>query len=380
MNISEYRTPGQLLEDLLKINEWSQRTLAIILDINETTISKIISGNAAVTADMALMFEAVFSVNANKFLDLQKNYDLEKAKIIAKPDPNRATRAKLFGDLPISEMAKRGWINVDDIRDVSKVEGELTRFFKETEINNIEILRPHAARKTEVAQPATAQQLAWIYRVQQLAEETMVARYTPSKVREAIQKLQPLMISAEAVRSVPRILAEAGIRFVIVESLKSAKIDGVCFWIDSHSPVIGMTLRYDRIDNFWFVLRHELEHVDKLHGRIAMILDTNLEGERASVHTEISEEERVANSAAANFGFTQEYLQKFISRKAPFFKEVDVLGFAKTVQVHPGVVVGRLQHATGRYDLLRKYLVGVRSKIAPSAMMDGWGEIATVDY
>lgn len=96
MNISEYRTPGQLLEDLLKINEWSQRTLAIILDINETTISKIISGNASVTADMALMFEAIFSVDANKFLDLQKNYDLEKAKIVAKPDPNRATRAKLL--------------------------------------------------------------------------------------------------------------------------------------------------------------------------------------------------------------------------------------------------------------------------------------------
>lgn len=380
MNISEYRTPGQLLEDLLRKSDWSQRVLAIILDVNETTISKIISGNASVTADMALMFEAVFKVDANHFLDLQKNYDLEKAKIIAKPDPNRATRAALFGDLPISEMAKRGWINVDDIRNVAQVESELTRFFKETDINNIEILRPHAARKTEVAEPATPQQLAWIYRVQQLAEEIMVARYTPTKVREAISNLQPLMTSVESIRKVPRVLAEAGIRFVIVESLKSAKIDGVCFWIDNHSPVIGMTLRYDRIDNFWFVLRHELEHVDKLHGRIAIMLDTHLEGDRASVDTETSEEERIANSAAANFGFTQEYLQKFISRKAPFFKEMDVLGFAKTVQVHPGIVVGRLQHATGRYDLLRKYLVGVRSKIAPSAMVDGWGEIASTDY
>ncbi len=375
MELTNYRTPGQLLEELLILNEWSQRTLAIILNINETTISKIIAGNASVTADMALMFEAVFDVEANKFLELQKRYDLERAKITAKPDPTRATRARLFGDLPISEMAKRGWINVEDIRNVPKVESELMRFFKADTLDQIEIL-PHAARKTDVLGDVTPTQLAWIYRVQQLADETMAARYTPSKVRAAILKLEPLMASAESVRKVPHVLAEAGIRFVIVESPKSAKIDGVSFWINAETPVIGMTLRHDRIDNFWFVLRHEMEHIDKLHSRISMMLDVDLERREGRL---ISDEESVADHAAANFGFTEEYLKKFISRKAPFFRELDVLGFANTANVHPGIVVGRLQHATGRYDLLRKYLVGIRSKIVPSAMVDGWGEIAQVD-
>jgi HTH-type transcriptional regulator/antitoxin HigA len=59
-----------------------------------------------------------------------------------------------------------------------------------------------------------------------------------------------LLQSAEEARKVPRMLAECGIRFIIVESLKAAKIDGVCIWLDKHSPVIGISFRFDRIDNF----------------------------------------------------------------------------------------------------------------------------------
>ncbi len=379
MNLQEYKTPGQLLEKLLNDRDWSRRILAVILGLNETIITKIINGARSVDAELALKFEAVFDVPAEDFLQLQQQYDLNKARITEQPDPTRATRATLFGDLPVPEMIRRGWLDVRNAKDVSELERALVKFFGVSSLDEIEIL-PHAARKTKVTDDeATAAQLAWIYRVKQLASETMVASYSEIGVRSAIKKLEPLMMSVESIRKVPRILAEAGIRFVIVESVGSAKIDGVCLWLDKASPVIGMTLRYDRIDNFWFVLRHEVEHVAHLHGQNAIILDRELEGSRAGTGSDVSEDERIANHAAANFGFSQEYLQKFISRKAPFFREIDVLGFAQTVQVHPGIAVGRIQYATGRYDLLRKYLVKVRSKIAPSAMVDGWGEVAPVD-
>lgn len=116
----------------------------------------------------------------------------------------------------------------------------------------------------------------------------------------------------------------------------------------------------------------------KLHGRSStkIMLDTELEKEREN----ISEEEQMADGAAANFGVSQESLQRFIDRKAPFFREEDVLGFARTERVHPGIVVGRLQRATGRFDLLRKYLVKVRSRIIQDVIVDGWGEVAPVDY
>ena len=68
-------------------------------------------------------------------------------------------------------------------------------------------------------------------------------------------------------------MMECGVRYIIVEGLPGGKIDGVCFWLDPRSPVIGMSLRFDRIDNFWLVLRHEIEHVLCGHGKSEPIID-----------------------------------------------------------------------------------------------------------
>lgn len=376
----EYRTPGQLIEALLIEKGWSQRVLAIVLAMEETGVNKIIADKRPIDAQIALRLEAAFGVPAYLFLDLQRDYDLAKARIAERPDPARAVRGSLFGDLPIAEMMKRGWIIADEIRNVRQIESELMKFFGVSNLQDIEIL-PHAAKKTEVFKPATPAQLAWLYRVKALAKEMLVEPYSPRAVRDAVAKLAPLLGAPEEARQVPRILAECGIRFVIVETLAAAKIDGVCFWLDDVSPVIGLSMRFDRIDNFWFVLRHELEHVLRLHGRqsAVMMLDSELEGSRAGVGDDLPEEERVANEAAANFCVPKKNIDSFIARKAPFFAERDLLGFANTLHIHPGLVAGQLAHKTGRFERFRKHLVKMRNIVAPGAIVDGWGEIAPLD-
>lgn len=323
------------------------------------------------------MLGEVFSVPAEWFLDRQKVYDLAVARITARPDPGRNTRAQLFGNLPVSEMIKRGWLDVDDIRNVPRVEAEMARFFGVPSIAEIDLL-PHAAKKSAAADSVTPPQLAWLYRVRQIANDMLVARYSPTSVQNAIASIRKLLGAAEEARKVPRILAENGIRFVIVESLSSAKIDGVCFWLNDMAPVIGMSLRYDRIDNFYFVLRHELEHVARRHGRESPAVDVELEGEKAGVGAGLPEEERVANEAAAEFCVPQRKIEKFVAVKAPFFAERDLLGFAKTLNVHPGLVAGQLQHRTARYDRFRDHLVKIRGIVTPGATVDGWGDVAPV--
>ena len=353
--------------------------MAVILDVTEASISKIMSDNLAVSAEMALKFEFLFEVPAQAFLQLQHEYDLAKARFTVQADPGAKTRATLFGDLPIPEMIKRRWLDASDVRDVPSVEASLLDFFGAASIDEIEVL-PHAAKKTAVAMPTSPAQLAWLYRVKRIADDMMAAKYSEENVRALLPKLEELLISAEAVRKVPRLLMEAGVRFVICETVSNAKIDGVCFWLDANSPVIAMSLRFDRIDNFWFVLRHEIEHLRRKHGQAAIMLDTELEGDRAGVGDTVPEEERQANEAAANFGVTTRTMERFINRKAPFFKESDLLGFAATEGVHPGIIVGRLQHATKRYDLFRHHLVKIRSKIVHSAMVDGWGDVAPIGH
>jgi HTH-type transcriptional regulator/antitoxin HigA len=162
--------------------------------------------------------------------------------------------------------------------------------------------------------------------------------------------------------------------------LPGAKIDGVCFWLNG-APVIGMSIRFDRVDNFWFVLRHELEHVLQRHGQIqgTVLLDSELEGDRAGTGATVAEEERVANAAAAEFCVSQAALERFIARKAPFFAQRDLIGFARTLQIHPGLVAGQLRHRLGRYDLFTSHLAKIRHHVSPSAMVDGWGDVAPVD-
>ena len=71
-------------------------------------------------------------------------------------------------------------------------------------------------------------------------------------------------------------------------------------------------------------------------------------------------------------------LDSFVARKEPFFHERDILGFARTLNVHPGIVAGQLQHRTGRYDRFRQHLVKIRHLVSPGAMVDGWGDVAPV--
>src|SRR5262245_211003 len=169
----DFRTPGQLIAHLLEEREWSQRLLALILDFSETKVARLVGDKQPINAELALTLEETFGVPADRFLTLQKNLELAQARLVVHPDPQRATRAKLYGDLPVPEMIKRGWIDAASVKDTKNVERELMRFFMANRLEDIEFL-PHAAKKTEVHSPATPAQLAWLYRVRQIAREMLV--------------------------------------------------------------------------------------------------------------------------------------------------------------------------------------------------------------
>ena len=143
------------------------------------------------------------------------------------------------------------------------------------------------------------EQLAWLFRVKQIAKSITVPKYSEQSLRNAVVRLKQLLVDPESIRETPRMLSESGVRFILVESLSASKIDGVCFWLDNESPVIGMSLRHDRIDNFWFVLRHEIEHILCGHGKThEKMIDSDI---IENLDNEIAGEERTANIAASDF-------------------------------------------------------------------------------
>jgi HTH-type transcriptional regulator / antitoxin HigA len=303
-----FRTPGQLIEALLEERGWSNRVLAAVLEVEETGVSKLIAAKKAVTPETAIALEEVFGLPAERFLALQRDLDLAKARIVAIPDPSRARRAQLFADLPLAEMIRRQWLRVEDMRDMPAVEKAIEEFFDGKSPADAATI-PHAARKTVTALDAPLpSQLAWIYRVKRIARELVVPRYDEAALKAAIPKLKGLLSAPEEARHAPRLLQECGVRLVIVEGLKSSKIDGVCLWLNEQSPVVGMTMRFDRMDNFWFVLRHELEHVLQRHGMEEPMLDVDI-----GASTSVADEEKIANREASEFCAPQGRRRSFLS-------------------------------------------------------------------
>lgn len=152
-----FRTPGQLILALMQARGWSKRSFAIILGVSEATVTRITTDKQGVDAKLSIVLEELFGLPAERFLSLQKELELAQARIVAQPDPARATRALVFGELPISEMIERGWLKAESVRDKVAVESELMRFFGVNRLDDIQVL-PHAAHKSDASIPATPAQ------------------------------------------------------------------------------------------------------------------------------------------------------------------------------------------------------------------------------
>lgn len=370
--MSEHLHPGVHLAEELQKRGWSQLDLAFVLGSHSKAVNQIINGKQGVSPSMSRALGDALGLPGNYFADLQTAYDVASA---SEPDPAVSLRARLASTYPIRDMIKRGWL-ADRSDDLG---AELARFFGVDDPNNVPHMA-HSAKKTSYSEDISPSQLAWLYRVRQIAKRMAAPKYSERSLIDATGKMRELLTAPEEARHAPRILHECGVRFVVVEPLPQSKIDGVCFWLDGRSPIVGLSMRFDRIDNFWFVLRHEIEHVLRGDGRKEQgAVDTELVGERAGTGDLLPPEERTANAAASDFCVPSEKMDSFIARKHPLFYERDVLAFSRLNGVHPGLPVGQIQHRTGRYDFLKKYQAKIRQFVLPGARVDGWGQTAMIE-
>lgn len=361
--------PGDYVRKLMQERGWLQTELALVLGVSSSTVSDLVNSKIAISAEMAKGLGAAFGRPAIEFADIQMRWSLD---IASEPSREIAARASAQSKYPFRAMAKRGWIKGPESS--ADIHSELCRFFGVNDLHSVDQIG-YAARKATEGE-LSGEQLVWLYRVRKIAGEMMTPAFDPIKFDEALDALVKLRSDPKNVRLIPRLFENAGVRFVVVEALPGSKIDGVCTWLDERSPVIGLSMRYDRIDNFWFVLRHECAHVKHGHGRDAAILDFDMESD---LDTPLNDEEKIADAEASDFCVSDDKLTSFYLRKRPFFAEREVMAFAQRIGVHPGLVVGQLQRRMGRYDFLRKHLVKVRDHLSSAMMVDGWGDVIPVD-
>lgn len=252
--------------------------------------------------------------SADYWLNLQSLFDLWKTRTSSKGESNEIARKAELYTFPVREISKRKWIT--DKATADELEAELCRFFETDSLKTL----PIAATKADHEQPLTKQQIAWLYRTKHLAQTMDHIPYSRAKLKASLQSLRELLQHPEDTAGVTNVLSEAGVRLLVVEGLPGLKLDGVCYWLDD-TPVIAMTMRFDRIDNFWFVLRHEIDHVLRADAKGLDVkqvtpdsIDTTMKLES---HTD---SESIANEAASDFCVPNAALSDFIATKPRRFQ------------------------------------------------------------
>ena len=354
--------PGRILKRELEARGWTQRDLAAIIGRPEQIISEIISGSKQITPETALELSQAFGTSAELWSNLEANYRLELARTQAYGDVI-ARRSRLYAELPLREMASRGWLTLHE--SVAALEAGVAGCL------GVPVLpeppRLAARLRGSSARPAlTYAQLAWLRRAEALArQQTGIGPWRDDNLEALARELAGHMRLAEDVAHVPATLARWGVRFVCLRHLPRTYLDGAAFWVED-GPVVALTLRYDRIDSFWFTLMHELAHLAE--GRSEAYLD-QLEdgGEDAPEPPPVEPHEEAANRLASRWLLASDALDDFVARTSPRFSRVRIEAFAASQGRHPGIVLGRLQRGgVVPYRNLRGLLV----KASPA--LAGW--------
>lgn len=368
-------SPGKYVREFLQEKQWVQVDLAMALGWQPNDVSNLILRKKKLTPTVAMELASVIpNTTAQFWLEVDAKFALAQARQQSDDLGEYDKRSVIFGAFPTVEMMKRGWIERSD--NLDNLENQLKGFF---EINSLEdeVESEYAALKTDYS-GSTLKQDAWIKRARRLAPAIMVKRFSESALGDVMWKLRPLLADAQAIRQIPMILAEGGIRFLIIEPLPGSRISGATFWLDRDSPVIVLSLLFDRIDSFWHTLLHELSHVRNREGMDFPIIDIDLLDD-SEPSTEKPKMEQRANQDAAEFSIPKDKLDSYILRAHPSYHDHTIQGFSALNKVHPGILVGQLHYrfsTTGKglpYSKKRGYLVKVRSIITSSAYADGYG-------
>jgi HTH-type transcriptional regulator/antitoxin HigA len=142
------------------------------------------------------------------------------------------------------------------------------------------------------------------------------------------------------------------------------KLDGAVLIDDDGTPVIGMTLRHDRLDSFWFTLLHELAHLQRHIDDKDMAFVDNLEGDSAKRRSKV---EREADRLALDAFVPSELWDRSEARLRRDERSIKQL--AELVGVHPAVIAGRVRHELQNYRVLGK-LVG-QGEVTPNFVFEG---------
>ena len=342
-NTSEYKDivafhPGYYIADVIEDMGVSQAEFATRLGTNTKTLSYLLNGQANITNDLAKKLSVMMGTSPDVWLNLQNTYDQKLIEIQqAKDFDEQAEIVRLIDykyfievvGLPATKAIKEkianlcGWFKVSDLRIM------LTPDF----------LVNYRTGVSNVNEKNIINSRAWIQTAINFSYRIETKPYDAEKLKAYLPELRSMTVQSPEV-FMPRmreIFAECGVAFVLLPNLKNSGVNGAVKWINDERVVLAMNNRRLDADIFWFSLFHEIKHV--LQKKIKTVFISYGEKEMIEMNEKLEED---ADNFATNYLIPVSAFRRFSPTK--YTSDAEIIAFAKSIGVHPGIVAGRLQH------------------------------------
>jgi HTH-type transcriptional regulator/antitoxin HigA len=341
--------PGYFIKDQLEQRQWSQNELAEVLGITPRHLSQVMNGESPLSYDLAIQLGQAFDTSPQLWSNLYLSYALWQEQQEAEVSETEV-KAGIYERMPIRDMIKKGWLREPrNVRDLAKqVAGFWGRddadlAFIDTEytpcLNRSSLAKANQFNKSYA--------LTWYRMASVCAQDIQVPAYRKPELQQLFASISGYTAKSDGVPSFLSQLNQCGVKFIVLPHLEKTYLDGAAF-IQEENPVLVYTARYNRVDNFWFTIAHEIAHV-LLH--LSKSGDVILDDLDERENTDLEQE---ANAAAA-----EQLKHKEIGACFKCSGQVHpkrVLACARMYNLHPSIVAGKLarEGAIG-YRLIQRF-------------------------
>jgi HTH-type transcriptional regulator/antitoxin HigA len=335
--------PGESILDIAEERGWTQAELAQRLGYSEKHMSQLINGKVPLTVDAAQRLERVVGSTMDFWLALEANYQKHKARLDAAE--RHACWVPWLEELPLKELMACEVIpklRLDNKHKPGLVDACLHFFGVATP----DEWRSHyggmqvAFCRSRPEQSDVGAISAWLRLGEQQAEKLDGPKYDKARFEKALHTIRGLTNKLPEVfePQMRKLLHDAGVLLALVPAIPRAHVSGVARWLNPTRPLIQLSLYGKTNDKFWFCFFHEAAHI-LLHANSKEDKKSIFLDDPNAAHTDDPCEDE-ANQWSGNFLIPFQYVQSLASLRST----VEVTDFAQHIGVHPGIVVGRLQH------------------------------------
>jgi len=331
--------PGDTILDLMEERDWNQVELANRLGFSTKHLNQLIKGKVTLTYETAQKLERVLGSTVSFWMNRESKYRQHVARLEAEQDYKSWT--DWLEDVPVNELKKIGVI--ENIRSVQsnkpKLVEDLLSFFgvaSPDEWRSYYGSMSPSFRKTKDEQADDGAISAWLRLGEIEAEKISAPKYNRTKFESAVKKIRELTVQSPADfgPTLFELCLEAGVKLLLVKPITKSHVSGVARWLNGHSPIIQLSLYGKTNDKFWFTFFHEVAHI---------LLHSDEKSDIFLDNTEFKsqdQQEQEANTWAGNILIPEENRFELIDLR----NRDEILEFSRRINIHPGIVVGRLQH------------------------------------